>query len=163
MRPTLERRENMNGRMCSSAKLSPSRRFVDPVLQHLTVAHATTKVSLNSVKKGIIALLGIVLALHVGISCGVAQAAAVIEVPCCGANCPFPSAAGGAACCEAQNSGAPAQAAYAKASHPSFQSVARYVHPCVVMPALTGVERACIFQNSLSNATKLALLCSRQI
>jgi hypothetical protein len=86
MRPTLERRENMNGRMCSSAKLSPSRCFVDPVLQHLTVAHATTKVSLNSVKQGIIALLGIVLALHVGISCGVAQAAAVIEVPWCGAN-----------------------------------------------------------------------------
>jgi hypothetical protein len=28
---------------------------------------------LNSVKKGIIALLGIVLALHVGIGCGVAK------------------------------------------------------------------------------------------
>jgi hypothetical protein len=31
------------------------------------------RVSLNSVKKGIIALLGIVLALHVGIGCGVAK------------------------------------------------------------------------------------------
>ena len=121
------------------------------------------RVSLNSVKKGIIALLGIVLALHVGFGCGVAQAGAVIELPCCGANCPFLSAAGNAACCQTQNSSAAAQAVSLKASHPSFQSVPHYIHPCVVMPALTGVERACIFQNSPPGAVKLALLCSRQI
>jgi hypothetical protein len=45
---------------------------------------------LNSVKKGIIALLGIVLALHVGIGCGVAQAAAVNRTPLLWSELPFP-------------------------------------------------------------------------
>jgi hypothetical protein len=110
-----------------------------------------------------IALLGFVLALHVGIGCGVVQAAAVIEVPCCGADCPFPTAAGAAACCQAQNSGATAQTVSAKASLPSFQSMAGLIHPCIVMPVLTGVERASILRNSPPGAMKLALLCSRQI
>src|SRR5712692_7097605 len=124
---------------------------------------APRRISLDFVKKGIIALLTFVLALHAGFGCGRAQATAAIEAPCCGANCPVPSAAGDSACCQAQNSGATAQAASAKASLPSFQSLAGPIHPCVVMPVLTGIEQLSVFPGSPPGAMKLALLCSRQI
>jgi len=114
-------------------------------------------------KKGVIALLGLVLALQVGIGCGVGQAAAVFEVPCCGANCPFPSAAGDAACCPSQTPGAPAQAVSATTSHPSLKPVVRSIQIWVVRPALTGVEGASFSENGPPGAIKLALLCSRQI
>ncbi|MBF6560384.1 MAG: hypothetical protein IVW56_08855 [Candidatus Binataceae bacterium] len=117
-------------------------------------------------KKGVIALLALLLAMQVGIGCGVAQAAASLEVPCCGANCPFPSATGNAACCQAQNSERSAQAVSAKASLPSMQSLTASIHPFVALVATHEPDRiaqASGFPNSPSGVTKLALLCSRQI
>lgn len=113
-------------------------------------------------KKGILALLAFVLGIHAGFGCGSARATAAIEAPCCGANCPVPSA-GHSACCQAQNPGAAAQAVSAKANRPSFQPLADSIHPRVVMAELIGIERVSIFQNSPPGAMKLALLCSRQI
>ncbi len=125
---------------------------------------AAQGISFSFVKRCFIALLALVVGLHAGVGCGVAQAvAAAIETPCCGGNCPFPSTTGDAVCCHAQNSGGAAQAVSAKASLPSLQAVTGSIRPRTVMPALTGVERTSLFQNSPPGAVKLALLCSRQI
>jgi hypothetical protein len=58
------------------------------------------------VKKGVVALLALVLALYAGFSCGIGQAVAAIQAPCCGDSCPMSSAAGDAVCCLTQDSGA---------------------------------------------------------
>ena len=120
-------------------------------------------INLDFVTKGIIALLALVLALHAGFGCGVKQAGATIEAPCCGGNCPVPSVGGDAACCPAQNSGARAHAVSPKSSVPSFQPLADSIRSHVMMPALTGIEHASAFKDSPSGASKLALLCSLQI
>jgi hypothetical protein len=115
------------------------------------------------VRKAIIALLALVLALHVGFGCGMAQAAAAIKAPCCGANCPVPSSARDRACCQVQDSGAVAEVVSGKPIIPSLQPLAGSIHCAVVMPTLSSFERASVFQNSPPGVTKLALLCSRQI
>lgn len=114
-------------------------------------------------RKAIIALLALVLALHVGFGCGTAQAAAAIKAPCCGANCPVPSSANDRACCQVQDSGAAAEVVSGNPSMPSLQVLAGSIHFVAVMPTLSGSERVSIFQNSPPGATNLALLCSRQI
>ena len=121
------------------------------------------RISFDFMRKGLVALLAFVLVLHVGFGCGIAQAAvAIVEAPCCGANCPVSSTTGNAACCQAQNSGPTAQAVSPKTSLPSFQSLAGSVRP-YVMRALTRIEQACVFQYRPPAAMKLALLCSRLI
>jgi len=115
------------------------------------------------VRKAIIALFALVLALHVGFGCGMAQAAAAIKAPCCGANCPVPSTAGDRACCQVQDSGAAAEVASGKPIVPSLQPLAGSIRFAMVMPTPSGFERTSVFQNSPPGATKLALLCSRQI
>ncbi len=113
--------------------------------------------------KGIIVLLGLVLALHAGFGCGMAQAGVAIQAPCCGANCPVRSSSGDRVCCQAQNSGAAAEALSAKAGLPSLQPFARSIRLYAVMTALSAFEEASVFQSSPPGAVKLALLCSRQI
>jgi len=116
------------------------------------------------VKGWFIALLALVVGLQASVGCGVARAvAAAIETPCCGENCPFPSAAGNAACCEAENSGGTDQGVSVESSIPSFQALAASIHPFLAMPALSALERASVVQYSPPGAVKLALLCSRQI
>jgi hypothetical protein len=123
----------------------------------------TQSTSLISVKKGILALLALVLALHaVGVTCGILQAEAGIKAPCCGSNCPVPSAAGDRACCQIQDSSAAAEALSAKPNISLFQPFAGLIQPCA-MPVITRSERASVFQVSPPGAAKLALLCSRQI
>jgi hypothetical protein len=126
--------------------------------------HRTVEeISLVSVNKGMFALLALLVALHAGFACGMAQGAVAIKAPCCGANCPVPSSAGDRACCQAQNSGAAAEALSAKASLPSLRPVTRSIRLYAVMPALSVFEEASVFQSSPPGARKLALLCSRQI
>jgi hypothetical protein len=115
------------------------------------------------VKKGIFALLALLIALQAGFGCGVALAGLAIKAPCCGANCPVPSSAGDRTCCQVQNSGAAEETLSAKPSVPPLQALGTCVHSYVVMPGLTIFERASVFQNSPPGAVKLALLCSRQI
>jgi hypothetical protein len=115
------------------------------------------------VRKAIIALLALALALHVGFGCGMAQAATAIKAPCCGANCPVPSSAGDRACCHVQDAGTVAEVVSGKPILHSLQPLAGSIHFAVVMPTLSSFERASVFQNSPPGATKLALLCSRQI
>lgn len=115
------------------------------------------------VKRGILALLALVIALHAGFGCEMAQAGAAVKAPCCGANCPVPSSSNDRSCCQIQNSGAPAKAVAAKPGILVFQSFAVLIHPYVLMPALIGFEQASVFPFSPPGAIKLALLCSRQI
>jgi len=115
------------------------------------------------VRKAIIALLALALALHVGFGCGMAQAATAIKAFCCGANCPVPSSPGDRACCHVHDSGAVAEVVSDKPIIPSLQPLAGSIHFAVVMPTLSSFERASVFQNSPPGATTLALLCSRQI
>jgi len=128
------------------------------------ILHAVhQKISLVRVKKGILALIALVLALHAGLGCGIAQArVASIEAPCCGANCPVPSSVGDRACCQVQNSDAAAEAISGSPSTPSLQPLVGSIHPSLVMPA-TGFKQASIFVGSPPGVVKLALLCSRQI
>ena len=115
------------------------------------------------VKKGMFALLALLVAMHAGVACGMAQGAVAIKAPCCGANCPVPSSAGDRACCQAQNSGAAAEALSAKASLPPLQPVTPSIRLYALMPALSAFEQAPVFESSPPGARKLALLCSRQI
>jgi hypothetical protein len=118
------------------------------------------EVSLIFVKKGMFALLALVVALHAGLACGMVHTELAIKAPCCGANCPAPSSAGNRVCCQAQNSGAAAEALSAKASVPPLQPLAGLHRLYVVISAF---EEASVFQSSPPGAVKLALLCSRQI
>jgi hypothetical protein len=113
------------------------------------------------VKKGILALLALVLALHAGFGCGTMQAEAAIKAPCCGANCPVPSSPGDRTCCQAQNSGDAAESVSAKPCVLSPLAVSIQAH--VVMPEPAGFERLSGFKVSPPGAANLALLCSRQI
>jgi hypothetical protein len=115
------------------------------------------------VKKGMFALLALLVALHGGFGCGMAQAGVAIKAPCCGANCPVPSSASDPSCCPAHNSGAAAEALSAKASLPSLQPLARSILLCAAIPPLSAFEQVSVFQSSPPGAVKLALLCSRQI
>jgi hypothetical protein len=132
-------------------------------LRSSLLRRAVDEVSLTSVKQGMFALLALLVALHAGFGCGVALAGVAIQAPCCGVNCPVPSSAGDHACCQAQNSGAAAEALSAKPSLPSLLPLVALVRSYVVMPALTGFEQAPVFQNSPPGTVRLALLCSRQI
>ena len=114
-------------------------------------------------RKGIIALLALVLALHAGFSCGVGLAAAAIQAPCCGDSCPMPSAAGDAACCQTQGSGAAAQVVSGKPHMPGVPILAGILRPCLALPALSGIVQTFAFHADPPGALKLALLCSRQI
>lgn len=124
---------------------------------------AAERVSVAFVKKGILALLALVLALHASFGCAMAQAETVLTAPCCGPNCPVPSSAGDRACCQVQNSGAPARAVSAKPSIPCFQPLTVLIPWYVLTPAPTVLERASVFEASPPGPAKLALLCSRQI
>jgi len=115
------------------------------------------------VRKGIIALLALVLALHAGFNCGVGQAAAAIQAPCCGDSCPMPSVAGDAACCQTQDSGATAQVVSGKPHVLGVTILAGILRPCLVLPALIGIVQTSAYHAAPPGALKLALLCSRQI
>ena len=88
--------------------------------------------------KGSITLLALVLALHVGIGCGVVYAAPAIEAPCCGQNCPMGSAVGPLAWCYAQTSGVAAQE-IARPSIPTVQVLVSLVHVVVLASAQRGI------------------------
>ncbi len=120
------------------------------------------RISLIVVNKVLLALLALVLAVHAGIGCGVAQAALAIEAPCCGKSCPVGSAIGESACCHAQDSGAAAQE-ISRSSIPAVQSLVGLMRLSVISPVRTAMEQASLFQGSPPGAAKLALLCSRQI
>jgi hypothetical protein len=115
--------------------------------------------------KGLIGLLGLVVALHAGIGCGVVHAAAVVEAPCCGQNCPMGSAVGQSACCHAQDSGTNTQEISRTSLPPAVQPSVGIMPVLVVMPSgRTGIEKTLLHQGiSPPGAAKLALLCSRQI
>jgi hypothetical protein len=123
---------------------------------------ARSRIRVILVKKGLLALLTLVLALHAGIGCGVAQAAAAIKAPCCGNNCSIGSAIGESACCHAQDSGATAQEV-SRPSIPAVQPLLGVMRVFVISPARAAIEQVFQFQGSPPGATKLALLCSRQI
>ena len=114
------------------------------------------------VNKGLLVLLAFIFALHAGIGCGVAQAALVIEAPCCGNHCPMGAAVGESACCHAQDSGTAAQG-ISRSPIPAIHPLIGLMRVSIVSPARTLVEAACLFQAGGSEAVKLALLCSRQI
>jgi hypothetical protein len=114
------------------------------------------------VNKGLLVLLAFVFALHAGIGCGVAQAAPVIEAPCCGNHCAMGAAIGESACCHAQDSGAAAQA-ISRVTFPAVHLLVGLMRVSVMSPARTVIEAACLFQADGSEAVNLALLCSRQI
>ena len=57
------------------------------------VATSTWTPSFMLVRKGIIALLAFVLALHAGFGSAITEAQAAIKGPCCGPNCPVPLSA----------------------------------------------------------------------
>ena len=118
--------------------------------------------SVIRVNKGLLVLLAFVFALHAGIGCGAAQAAPSIEAPCCGNHCPMGSAIGESACCHVHDSGAASQG-ISRSSLPAVQPLVGLMRVSVISPARTVVEQASLFQASGSGATKLALLCSRQI
>ena len=120
------------------------------------------RITFDFVRKGIIVLLALVLVLHAGFSCGVGQAVAAIEAPCCGESCPMSSAAGDAACCQTQDSCAAAQVVSGKPYMPSFPTLAGILGPCLTTPELSGIVQASLF-HAPPEALKLALLCSRQI
>jgi hypothetical protein len=115
------------------------------------------------VKKGILVLLALVLALRAGFACSMAQAEAAVKAPCCGPTCPVPSSAADRTCCQQQGSGSLAEALTAKPEVPSSQPLIGLIHPHVVVPALNVLGRETLLQSSLPGAAKLALLCSRQI
>src|ERR1700733_9755742 len=85
------------------------------------------------VRKGIIALLAFVLALHAGFGGGIAQTQAAIQTPCCGTNCPAPLSATDRSCCQAQTSNSAVEAISAKPGLPSFKRFAAFIHPRVVI------------------------------
>ena len=114
------------------------------------------------VRKGLLALLALVLALHAGISCGVAQAALAVEAPCCGNHCPVGSSIGESACCHAQDSDAAAQEV-SRPSVPTAHPLIGMAYASVKSPARSVLGQASLFQASGSGAAQLALLCSRQI
>jgi len=114
-----------------------------------------------AVSKGFIAVLALMLGLHAGIGCGVVQATAAVEAPCCGQNCPMGSAVGQSACCHAQDAGAAAQE-ISKPSLPIAQFLVGLIRLTDVSPARTVIEQASRFQSSPAGI-QLALLCSRQI
>ena len=144
-------------------RFQPIGRSVDLVLQHLKLRALAREVSLHPVKRGTIALLGLLLALHVVIGCGVAQAGAVIEGSCCGANCPLPSSAGDRTCCQVENAEAPVEAFSARCSVPPLLPFVGLIQSHVVILAPNAGERVSVFQYGPPGAVKLALLCSRQI
>lgn len=118
--------------------------------------------SVNTMRKGLIALLAFVLGLYVSVGCGVVHAGMAMEAPCCGNNCPTGSAIGESACCHAQDSGAAAQA-ISRPSLPVGQPLVSLVSMSIMLPARIGFEQAFVLQGSPPGASPLALLCSRQI
>jgi hypothetical protein len=135
----------------------------DCVSQTHRLQRARRRISLDFVRKGIIALLALILALHAGFSCGVGQAAAAIQAPCCGDSCPTPSVAGDAACCQTQDSGATAQVVSGRPHVPGVPILAGILRPCLASPGLCGIVQTSAFHTDPPGALKLALLCSRQI
>jgi hypothetical protein len=131
----------------------------------LVLLAAAERVSVTFVKKGILAMLAVMLVLHASLGCGISRAETLlIKAPCCGANCPVPSSVGDRACCQGQESGAAAaEAVSAKPTLPSLQLLAVLIHKSALMPAPVGFEWASVLQATPLGATKLALLCSRQI
>jgi hypothetical protein len=116
------------------------------------------------VRKGVIALLVLVFALHAGFSCGTAPATtATIQSPCCGDSCPMHSVAGDGACCQTHDSGTTDQVISGKSHLPSIPALAGILRPCLALPALSGIVRTFAFHAGPAVASKLALLCSRQI
>ena len=116
-----------------------------------------------AVKKGFLASLALLLALHVGFSCGLSRAGLVFQPPCCGTNCPVPSSSGDRACCQLQSSDPALLVVPLKPSAPSFLSLAGSIQTYIAAVVQSGFERASIFQACPVGAAKLALLCSRQI
>ncbi len=135
----------------------------DQVLRQSLLRAGALMTSLSFVKKGIFALLALLLALQASFGCGMAQADAAIKAPCCGANCPVPSSAGDGACCQVQNSSAAAEAVSAKPNVATLQPFAGSIQAYEVTPVITRFELASAFQANPPGAAKLALLCSRQI
>ena len=129
---------------------------------HPRLPGARHKINVIIVNKALFALLALVLALHAGIGCGVAQAALTIQAPCCGSNCPVGSAVGGSACCHAQDSGATAQE-ISRSSIPAVRPMVGLMSVLVISPARAAIEQAFQFQGSPPGAARLAFLCLRQI
>src|SRR5438876_9410412 len=92
-------------------------------------------------RKGLIALLALVLTLHASIGCGVVQAAAAMTAPCCGQNCPIGAAVGESACCHAQDSGMTAQE-ISRPSVPAVQLLVGLMPGFVITSAPTATQQA---------------------
>lgn len=116
------------------------------------------------VKKAILALLAIVLALHaVDLSCGIAQAQAAVRIPCCDASCPLSSAPAHRTCCQVRNPRATAGTLSARPGVPSLQPLAGPIESYAVLPVTTAFRPASSLPAGPPGAARLALLCSRQI
>jgi hypothetical protein len=145
---------------CDAFQHRSDRVFFDSIV----LLAAAERVSVVFVKKGILAMLAVMLVLHASLGCGISRAETLlIKAPCCGANCPVPSSVGDRACCQGQESGAAAEAVSAKPTLPSLQLLAVLIHKSSLMPAPVRFEWASVLQATPLGATKLALLCSRQI
>src|SRR6516164_2365573 len=118
------------------------------------------------VKKGLLALLALVvvlaLALHVGIGCGAVQAAVTMEASCCGNNCPMGPSVGASACCNSQDSESTSEEV-SKPSVPGLHPLVGLTRALIIPTARLPIEQICLFQGSPPGAAKLALFCSRQI
>lgn len=122
------------------------------------------RTSLLFVRKGFLAFMALMIAVHtVSLTCGMARAEAAIKAPCCGPNCPIPSSTGDRACCQVQTSPAAAEAPSVRPRIGPSQAFAVSIEAHAVMPVMAEFERLCVFQDSPPGATRLALLCSRQI
>jgi hypothetical protein len=116
------------------------------------------------VRKGIIALLAFVLALHAGFGSGVAQTQAAIKIPCCGINCPAPLSASDRSCCQAETPNSAVEAISAKPKLPTVKPFAAFIHPRVVaFASAPSLARKSTLMDSPPGSTQLAILCSRQI
>ena len=113
------------------------------------------------VKKGILACLALLVALHAGFGCSVTGAAAAVET-CCGKNCPMCSTVGERACCHTQDPSATSQMISARPSLPTSQPSAVLMPACVILATRSG-SQALVFRDATLRAVKLSLLCSRQI
>jgi hypothetical protein len=119
-------------------------------------------ISVILVNKGLLALLALVLALHVSFGCGVVQAAATMEAPCCGPNCPMASSVGESACCHSQNSCATTEE-ISRPSIPASRPLVGLISVLIIPPARIAIEQTGLLQGSPPGSAKQALLCTRQI
>ena len=111
----------------------------------------------------LLALLGLVLVLPIGLGCRVSLAAVAIKAPCCGPNCPIPSSAGEGSCCEQSASRSTVENVSPKPHVPSLAVFTGLIFSHLVVPGPSPFGQPPCVDGSPPGVARLALLCSRQI